>query len=131
VLAAPTPEQAAALRSARAEPVEIRRAAVAKVAASYPRLLDAWADLTDLAGDDIEAYAYARVGYHRGLDTLRGSGWRGSGYVRWRNETNRGFLRCLDALRRLAGVIGEDDEEERCTLFLYQLDPDWDRRGER
>ncbi len=75
--------------------------------------------------DDIEAYAYFRVGYHRGLDTLRGSGWRGSGYVRWQHETNRGFLRALEGLEQTAGRIGETDEQERCDLFLRQLDPSW------
>ena len=64
-----------------------------------------------------------------GLDRLRQSGWRGSGYVRWRHETNRGFLRALDGLREQAAAIGEADEAERCAMFLHQLDPDWDRRG--
>ena len=64
-----------------------------------------------LARDDVEAYACFRVGYHRGLDRLRQSGWRGSGYVRWDHETNRGFLRALDGLRRAAAAIGEADEE--------------------
>ena len=67
------------------------------------------------------------MGYHRGLDRLRQSGWRGSGYVRWRHETNRGFLRALDGLRRSASAIGEADEELRCDEFLHQLEPDWDR----
>jgi hypothetical protein len=90
--------------------------------------LPAWADLAELAGDPIERYAYARVGYHRGLDALRAAGWRGSGYVRWQHESNRGFLRSLDALRQAAGVIGETDEEQRCALFLRQLDPEWGAR---
>jgi hypothetical protein len=94
-------------------------------------MLGPWAALAGLARDGVEAYAYARVGYHRGLDTLRASGWRGSGYVRWRYPSNRAFLRCLDALRAAAATIGERDEEERCQLFLYQLDPDWDRRSDR
>ena len=55
----------------------------------------------------------------------RASGWRGSGYVRWTHETNRGFLRALDGLRASAAAIGEDDEAERCDLFLRQLDPAW------
>ena len=59
------------------------------VVARWPRFLDAWARLGELARDDVEAYAYFRVGYHRGLDRLRQSGWRGSGYVRWRHPTNR------------------------------------------
>ncbi|MGH8921877.1 MAG: DUF3151 family protein, partial [Actinomycetes bacterium] len=86
------------------------------------------AELAAADGHQVEAYAFARVGYHRGLDTLRAAGWRGSGYVRWRHPTNRGFLRALDALRAAAAAIGESDEEQRCDLFLRQLDPDWSRR---
>jgi hypothetical protein len=125
VLPAPPADAAAALAAALTDG---SRDAVAAVAASYPRFIDAWAELAGLARDDIEAYAYARVGYHRGLDTLRGAGWRGSGYVRWRYPTNRGFLRALDHLRAAATAIGETDEEERCAIFLLQLDPDWERR---
>ena len=77
------------------------------------------------ARDDIEAYAYFRVGYHRGLDRLRQSGWRGTGYVRWSHEENRGFLRALAGLHASAARIGEADEEERCLQFLQQLDPSW------
>ena len=73
----------------------------------WPASLDAWARLGELARDDVEAYACFRVGYHRGLDRLRQSGWRGSGYVRWRHEENRGFLRSLDGLRGTARAIGE------------------------
>jgi hypothetical protein len=105
-----------------------RRAAVAAVARDYPRSLRAWAHLGELACDDIEAYAYYRVGYHRGLDALRANGWRGSGYVRWAHETNRGFLASLAGLGRVAGEIGEMDEAARCEEFLRLLDPDWDRR---
>ncbi len=77
------------------------------------------------ARDDIEAYACFRVGYHRGLDALRRAGWRGSGFVRWAHLANRGFLRCVDGLRAAAAAIGETAEEERCALFLRQLDPSW------
>jgi hypothetical protein len=100
-----------------------RREAVSAVVARWPRYLDAWARLGDLARDDVEAYACYRVGYHRGLDRLRGSGWRGSGYVRWVDEDNRGFLRCLRGLGRTAATLGEDDEAARCAQFLDQLDP--------
>jgi Protein of unknown function (DUF3151) len=131
VLPAPPAEAAAALAAALAGPADRRREAVAAVAADRPRFLDAWARLSELARDDVEAYAYARVGYHRGLDTLRGAGWRGSGYVRWRHDANRGFLRAVDSLRRSAAAIGEPEEEERCALFLHQLDPDWDRRTDQ
>jgi hypothetical protein len=101
------------------------RSAVAEVAARWPRSLDAWARLGDLGRDPIERYACYRVGYHRGLDRLRASGWRGSGYVRWAHPTNRGFLRALAGLAAVAGEIGEADEQERCEHFLRQLDPAW------
>lgn len=100
-----------------------RETAIAVVVAEHPRECAGWAALGDHASDPITRYAYYRVGYHRGLDALRANGWRGSGYVRWDHEGNRGFLRCLLGLSRLAGTIGEVDEEERCRLFLLQLDP--------
>src|SRR5579885_1191527 len=81
---------------------------VAAVVARFPRFLDGWARLGDLGRDDVEAYAAYRVGYHRGLDRLRANGWRGSGYVRWAHEENRGFLRALAGLQRVAAAIGED-----------------------
>jgi len=122
----PEPEPARdALRAALAQPIEGRRDAVSDVCARWPRFLDAWAQLGRLGRDDVEAYAYFRVGYHRGLDRLRQSGWRGSGYVRWQYETNRGFLRALDGLRAAAEAIGEADEAQRCAEFLRQLDPEW------
>jgi hypothetical protein len=99
------------------------RAAVAAVAVANPRSLLAWAALGDLGRDEIERYACYRVGYHRGLDALRANGWRGSGYVRWRNEPNRGFLRALQGLQQTAAAIGERDEADRCAQFLSQLDP--------
>lgn len=71
----------------------------------------------------VDRYAAFRVGYHRGLDSLRANGWRGSGYVRWAHPGNLGFLRCLLGLQLAAGGLGEADEEERCRLFLLQLDP--------
>lgn len=122
----PEPAEAvAALEAALALPEEARRDAVSAVVARWPRFLDGWARLGQVARDDVEAYACFRVGYHRGLDRLRQSGWRGSGYVRWRHPTNRGFLRALTGLGRVAAAIGEDDEEARCAEFVRQLDPDW------
>ena len=118
VLPDPPAEAVAALAAAGED-----RAAVARVVAQWPRFLHGWARMGEMADDDVESYAYFRVGYHRGLDALRGAGWRGSGYVRWRHESNRGFLRCLDGLRATAARIGETDEEDRCAQFLQQLDP--------
>jgi hypothetical protein len=98
----------------------------AAVAARFPTHSAAWADLADNAyagGRVIESYAYARVGYHRGLDALRRAGWRGTGPVPWSHEPNRGFLRSLYALGRAAGSIGETAEAERCASFLRDSDP--------
>ncbi|GAC1321928.1 MAG: DUF3151 domain-containing protein [Acidimicrobiales bacterium] len=129
ILPAEAPAVTDALAQALALEGPARRTAVTAVVESNPRSLDGWAALGDLARDRIEAYACYRVGYHRGLDTLRANGWRGSGYVRWRHESNRGFLRALDGLGRMATEIGEGDEAARCADFVRQLDPDWDRRG--
>jgi hypothetical protein len=126
------PESAEARRrldDALAGPVETRREQVAQVVADHPRWSEAWGRLGDLGRDPIEQYAAYRVGYHRGLDALRAHGWRGSGYVRWEHPTNRGFLRSLAGLARVATEIGEHDEAERCSLFLVQLDPSWPPSG--
>ena len=92
-----------------------------KVAARFPACSAAWAALAERAyaqGDAVTAYAYARTGYHRGLDQLRRSGWKGHGPVPWEHEPNRGFLRALHMLGASAAAIGEDDEAERCAQFL-------------
>ena len=114
-----------ALAQALDQPEDERRAAIAAVVIEWPQFLDGWARLGDNAADDAEAYAAYRVGYHRGLDRLRRNGWRGSGYVRWVHEPNRGFLRALAGLQRMAATIGERDEGDRCAQFLDQLDPSW------
>lgn len=114
-----------ALALANAQPEDQRRDAVAQVVADWPRSLEAWAQLGALGRDVMESYAAYRVGYHRGLDTLRANGWRGSGYVRWQHESNRGFLAALAGLQAAAQEIGEADEAERCLHFLKQLDPTW------
>ncbi len=77
------------------------------------------------AGRHIDAYAYFRVGYHRGLDRIRRAGWRGRGRVPWSHEPNRGFLKSLEGLGRAATAIGEDDEAVRCREFLADLAPDF------
>jgi len=123
---APEPDEVRnALAAALGVDGDARRSRLAEVVAAAPRSLEGWARLGDAGRDVIEAYAAYRVGYHRGLDTLRANGWRGSGYVRWEHEGNRGFLRALAGLQRTAGAIGEVDEAERCGLFLRQLDPGW------
>ncbi|ABP52616.1 hypothetical protein Strop_0131 [Salinispora tropica CNB-440] len=98
----------------------------AAVAARFPTFSAAWAALAvrAFAADQVvQAYAYARTGYHRGLDQLRRSGWKGHGPVPWSHEPNQGFLRCLWVLSRAADAIGEADEAARCAQFLRDCDP--------
>jgi hypothetical protein len=121
----PEPADAlAGLEAALVRPEGERRDAVAAVVARFPAFLDGWARLGELARDDVEAYACFRVAYHRGLDRLRQSGWRGNGFVRGVHPTNQGFLRGLHGLGVTAGRLGEDAEARRCAEFLAQLDPD-------
>jgi hypothetical protein len=97
------------------------------VAADDPASSAAWAALAERALADqrpVDAYAYARTGYHRGLDALRRAGWKGNGPIPWSHEPNRGFLRALHALGRAAAALGEDDEATRCAQFLADSDPD-------
>jgi hypothetical protein len=107
----------------------------ATVAAAHPAYCAAWAALAERAlsgGDPVAGYAYARTGYHRGLDQLRRAGWKGYGPIPWEHEPNRGFLRSLHLLAVAAAAIGEDDEASRCQEFLRDssiaaaeaLDPD-------
>lgn len=94
------------------------------VAASAPASSLVWAVLAegaltaDTAAGNVEAYAYARTGYHRGLDALRRAGWRGQGPIPADHAPNQGFLRALLALSQAAHRIGEEDEAERCATFL-------------
>jgi hypothetical protein len=104
-----------------AEALVASGAAPAEVAAKYPTFSLAWGLLAEEAladGQPVAAYAYARTGYHRGLDALRRNGWKGHGPIPWSHEPNRGFLRCLAALATAAGVIHETEEEQRCWSFL-------------
>lgn len=126
VLPPPQAAAAEALEAALKATGPGRRDALSTVAGHLPTYLDAWAELGAAARDAVEAYAYYRVGYHRGLDALRAAGWRGSGYVRWRHPSNRGFLKALVGLAAKAEELGETNEAERCRAFAAQLDPDWD-----
>lgn len=99
---------------------------VSAVAADFPTYSAAWAALANRAlagGDPVAAYAYARTGYHRGLDQLRRNGWKGHGPVPWSHVPNRGFLTALHALGQAASEIGESDEAARCATFLRDCDP--------
>jgi hypothetical protein len=108
----------------------------AEVAAAHPTVSAAWAALAEQALDwadrhegadltaTVAAYAYARTGYHRGLDALRRNGWKGFGPVPWSHAGNRGFLRCVTLLARAAAAIGEGAEQERCAQLLRDCDPE-------
>jgi hypothetical protein len=98
----------------------------ASVAASFPASSAPWALLADRAfaeGEVVTSYAFARTGYHRGLDALRRNGWKGFGPVPWSHEPNQGFLRALHALGRAAAAINETEEADRCATFLNDCDP--------
>ena len=111
-------DPAAAELAAGIDPVEVVK--------SHPTSSLAWAVVSDAAWADglvIESYAFARVGYHRGLDSLRRNGWKGHGPVPWAHGPNQGFLRCLRALGRAAAAIGESDEVDRIAVFIDDCDP--------
>lgn len=109
---------------ALAEINDAGRAGFLEVVARHPDSCLCWALLAETClrdddlGSSVAAYAYARTGYHRGLDLLRRNGWKGSGAIPWEHEPNRGFLRSLNALSIAAGRIGELEEELRCAQFL-------------
>jgi hypothetical protein len=97
------------------------------LARRYPASSLPWALLAEdalSASHDLEAYAFARTGYHRGLDSLRRSGWKGHGPVPWGHVPNRGFLRALGALAVAAERIGDTDEAVRCRDFLRASSPE-------
>jgi hypothetical protein len=103
----------------------------AEVAAGRPTSSLAWAVLAERAleqaggavGGTVTGYAYARTGYHRGLDQLRRAGWKGAGPVPWSHEPNQGFLRCLAALAAASDSIGDTAEAVRCRELLQDCDP--------
>ncbi|MDU0478838.1 DUF3151 domain-containing protein [Staphylococcus chromogenes] len=82
----------------------------------------AWAVLAEQATDPLVRYAFARTGYHRGLDALRGNGWKGFGPVPWAHEPNRGVLRSIAQLALAAKEIGETKEYDRCRALLSDCD---------
>lgn len=111
-------DPAAAMLDAGIDPDSVVRA--------HPTSSLAWAVLSEQAWNEdrvLESYAFARVGYHRGLDALRRNGWKGHGPVPWSHVPNQGFLRCLRSLGRAAAAIGETDEVTRIDAFLVDCDP--------
>jgi Protein of unknown function (DUF3151) len=105
---------------------ELHRGEPRQVARAHPASSLVWAvlaeqEMTD--GDELTSYAFARVGYHRGLDALRRNGWKGFGPIPWSHEPNQGFLRCLAALAAASDAIGDTDEAVRCRQLLLDSDP--------
>lgn len=101
-------------------------ASAEELAREFPKSSLAWALLAEealAAGRLVEGYAFARVGYHRGLDALRGNGWKGHGPIPFAHEPNRGFLKALYLLGEAASEMGETDEVERIGKFLDDSDP--------
>ncbi len=130
VMLPPEPDEAvAALDEAlRIAPdgTEERYAALTAVARSWPSFVGGWAHLAEAAralGKEVEAYAFARTGYHRALDRLRGNGWRGMGLVPWAHEPNRSALLAFHELFQAAEIIGETSEVERLRTLLLDSDP--------
>ena len=111
-------------RRALALAADERREAVAAVVAGYPRYVDAWAQLGGLGRDDDRALRLLpgrlpprprhACGQRLAGLRLRALGPRDEPWVPPRRRRPR----------QAAGRIGETDEQERCALFLRQLDPD-------
>ena len=100
--------------------------AYATVAARFPAYSGGWAALAANAlaeQQPVTAYAYARTGYHRGLDALRRNGWKGHGPVPWSHGPTRASCAACTACRWPPREIGEADEAARCAQFLRDSDP--------
>ena len=98
----------------------------AAVAAAHPASLAAWAALAERAldrGEWVTAYAYARTGYHRGLDQLRRLGLDGSRPDPLGARAEPGLPALAARAGPGRGAIGEQDEERRCQEFLHDSSP--------
>ena len=104
-----------------------KRSTLLILASKNPESIGIWCVLGISSSEMMESYSYFRVAYHRGLDSLRKNGWRGSGFVRWEHESNRYFLFALNQLAEISREIGDHAEAERCNLFLRQLEPSWEQ----
>lgn len=99
-------------------------------ALSHPASPLVWATLAEraiaTASSDEEkaaAYGFARTGYHRSLDRLRGNGWKGWGPVPFEHEPNQGVLRAIAALGHASQMIGDQEEYDRIRQMLSDADP--------
>jgi hypothetical protein len=124
LLPAEPPEAVAALDTALQQPDPVP--ALRAVAARWPASVEAWARLGEAVyrqGQDVEAFAFFRTAYHRGLDNLRRNGWRGLGFVPWAHAPNRGVLRAFRGLMLASAVLGEAEEAQRLRQLLLDSDP--------
>ncbi len=100
------------------------------VVAAHPESSLVWALLAegalsqDTRDADVSAYAFARTGYHRGVEALRQAGWRGFEPIPWNHEPNQGFLRATWLLALAAERLGERDEVDRCVRLVRESSPD-------
>lgn len=113
-----------------ADPAAAKDPLANETALAHPASPLVWAvraerELQNAASDEekLTAYALARTGYHRGLDRLRGNGWKGWGPVPFDHEPNQGVLRAIAALALAARAIGEEAEYDRCRALLSDSDP--------
>ena len=104
-----------------------RRSTLLVLASKNPESIGIWCVFGIASSEMMESYSYFRLAYHRGLDSLRKNGWRGSGFVRWEHPGNRYFLFALNRLAEISKEIGDYEEAERCSLFLRQLEPGWEQ----
>lgn len=119
-------DQAVSDRAAGRIAADAYQTALRAVVRRWPTCLEAWARLGEWAqesGHDVEAFAYYRTGYHRGLDRLRGAGWRGAGRVPWEQRSNQGVLRAIHGLVWASAALGEPEEARRCHKLLLDSDP--------
>ena len=80
-----------------------------------------------MSGDDVGAYACARVGYHRGLDRLRRGSYEGCEEILaamddW-NKKHHGGSGLVDRVK--ASTISEADAEAQTIAFIKDFAPDY------
>ena len=115
------------IREAVRSPLSVTKPDLLITASGNPESIAVWCGLGLVSAELMESYAYFRLAYHRGLDSLRKNGWRGSGFVRWEHDGNRYFLTALNKLAEISLRIDDIVEADRCALFLRQLEPNWDK----
>ncbi|AKE40679.1 Protein of uncharacterised function (DUF3151) [Corynebacterium kutscheri] len=100
------------------------------VALTHPSSPLVWATIAEDAitaatsdSEKVQAYAFARTGYHRSLDRLRAHGWKGWGPVPFSHTPNQGVLRAIAALGNASLMINDQPEYNRIRQMLSDADP--------